>query len=40
MEADEMAQHERRILWRFWDTCKEPEVFMTTNVNYGDMPPE
>jgi hypothetical protein len=35
---DEMAQHVRRILWRFSDNQKEPEMFVTTRVNYGDSP--
>ncbi len=38
VEADEAAQHIRRILWRFGDRSKEPTIFMTTRVNYGDRP--
>jgi hypothetical protein len=38
MEADETAQHMRRILWRFRDVQKEPEIFVTTRFNYGDRP--
>ncbi len=26
----------RRILWRFDDNQQEPEIFVTTRVNYGD----
>jgi hypothetical protein len=38
VEADEEAQHVRRILWRFGDKSKEPTIFVTTRVNYGDRP--
>jgi hypothetical protein len=38
VEADEAAQHVRRILWRFGDRSQEPTVFVTTRVNYGDQP--
>ncbi len=38
MEADEAAQHVRRILWRFGDRAKEPTIFLTTRVNFGDRP--
>ncbi len=36
--ADEAAQHVRRILWRFGDKTKEPTIFVTMRVNYGDRP--
>ena len=36
VEADEAAQHVRRILWRFGDKAKDPTIFVTTRVNYGD----
>ncbi len=35
-----MAQHVRRILWRFGDTEVDPFVFITTRVNYGNRPAE
>jgi hypothetical protein len=38
VEADELAQHVRRILWRFGKGRREPTVFVTTRVNYGDRP--
>jgi hypothetical protein len=38
VEADEAAQHVRRILWRFGDKSKEPTIFVTMRVNYGDRP--
>jgi hypothetical protein len=38
VEADEAAQHVKRILWRFGDKSKEPTIFVTTRVNYGDRP--
>jgi hypothetical protein len=36
VEADETAQHMKRILWRFGNNRKEPKIFITTKVNYGD----
>jgi hypothetical protein len=36
VEADEAAQHLRRILWRFWKEGEDPTIFVTTRVNYGD----
>jgi hypothetical protein len=36
VEADESAQHVRRILWRFGEGAREPTIFVTTRVNYGD----
>jgi hypothetical protein len=36
MEADKVAQHVRRILWRFGGTHREMNVFLTTRVNYRD----
>ncbi len=38
MEADETAQHVMRILWRFGDVQKDPDIFVTTKVHYGDWP--
>jgi hypothetical protein len=38
VEADEAAQHVRRILWRFGERSQEPTNFVTTRVNYGDQP--
>jgi hypothetical protein len=38
VEANEAAQHVRRILWRFGDKSKEPTIFVTTRVNYGERP--
>jgi hypothetical protein len=38
VEAYEAAQHVRRILWRFGDKSKEPTIFVTMRVNYGDRP--
>ncbi len=38
VEADEAAQHVRRILWRFGYMSKEPTIFVTTRVKYGDRP--
>jgi hypothetical protein len=37
VEAYEAAQHMRRILWRFGDIQKEPEISVTTRVNSRDM---
>jgi hypothetical protein len=36
VEADETAQHMKRILWRFGNNRKEPKIFITTKVNYRD----
>jgi hypothetical protein len=38
VEAYKAAQHVRRILWRFGDKTKEPTIFVTMRVNYGDRP--
>ncbi len=38
VEADEVAQHVRKILWRFGEWAREPTIFATTKVNYGDRP--
>ncbi len=38
VEADEAAQHVRRILWRFGEGSREPNIFVTTRVNNGDRP--
>jgi hypothetical protein len=34
MEADEAAQHVRRIIWRFGNGEAEPIIFVTTRVNF------
>jgi hypothetical protein len=38
VEADELTQHMRRILWRDCDGSKEMRVYVTTTVNFGDRP--
>jgi hypothetical protein len=38
VEANETAQHIRRILCRFGNRGEEPTIFVTTRVNYGDKP--
>ncbi len=38
VEADDSAQHARRILWRFGKGKRDPTIFVTTGVNYGDWP--
>jgi hypothetical protein len=38
VEPDKAAQHVRRILWRFGEKSREPTIFVTTRVNYGDRP--
>jgi hypothetical protein len=38
VEADETAQHVRRILWRFSEEKEDPTIFVTTRVNYRDRP--
>jgi hypothetical protein len=36
--ADELAQHMRRIIWRGGELDREPDVYVTTTVNFGDKP--
>jgi len=36
--ADEVAQHTRRVMWRFGETESPPKIFVTTTVNFGDRP--
>jgi hypothetical protein len=38
VEADELTQHMRRILWRDCDGSKEMRIYVTTTVNFGDRP--
>ncbi len=38
VEADELTQHMRRILWRDCDGSKKMRVYVTTTVNFGDRP--
>jgi hypothetical protein len=38
VKADETAQHVRRILWRFCEAKRDPTIFVTMRVNYGDRP--
>jgi hypothetical protein len=34
VDANETAQYVWKIFWRFGDTRKEAELFVTTKVNY------
>jgi hypothetical protein len=36
VEADESAQHVRRIIWRCWKGEGDPTIFVTTRVNYSN----
>ncbi len=38
VEADELTQHMRRILWRDCDGSKEMRIYVTMTVNFGDRP--
>ena len=38
VDASERDQHVRRVLWRFGDEEKDPDVYITTTVNFGDKP--
>jgi hypothetical protein len=38
VDADELAQHVRRVVWRGGDQSREPDIYVTTTVNFGDMP--
>ena len=36
VDADELAQHVRRVLWHGGKQDREPDVYVTTTVNFGD----
>ena len=36
--ADSVAQHTRRIVWRYGDENRQPTIYITTTVNFGDKP--
>ena len=36
--ADPVAQHTRRVVWRYRDLEAVPKVYCTTTVNFGDKP--
>src|SRR5450830_458158 len=38
VDVDELAQHVRRIVWRGGDLQRDPDVYVTTTVNFGDKP--
>jgi hypothetical protein len=38
VNADELAQHVRRVIWRGGEQDREPDVYVTTTVNFGDLP--
>ena len=38
VEADEIAQHTRRVVWRDGNENTEPKIYVTTTVNFGDKP--
>jgi hypothetical protein len=38
VDADPVAQNLRRVMWRGGDTSAEMKVYVTTTVNFGDMP--
>ena len=38
VEACERDQHLRRVMWRYGDESVNPDVFLTTTVNFGDRP--
>ncbi len=38
MNADPLAQHLRRVMWRGGDSTKKMKVYVTTTVNFGDKP--
>jgi hypothetical protein len=38
VQADELAQHVRRIIWRSGELDRDPDVYVTTTVNFGDRP--
>ena len=36
IDADLIAQHMRRVVWRQGDQTAEPKIYRTTTVNFGD----
>ncbi len=38
VDADQLSQHLRRVMWRGGDTSTEMKVYITTTVNFGDKP--
>jgi hypothetical protein len=38
VEADDLAQHMRRVLWRDCEGSKDMRVYVSTTVNFGDRP--
>ena len=38
VDADELAQHLRRVVWRGGELEREPDIYITTTVNFGDRP--
>ncbi len=38
VDAEPLAQHLRRVMWRGGDTTAEMKVYITTTVNFGDKP--
>ena len=36
IDADPVAQHMRRVVWRQGDQTEEPKIYRTTTVNFGD----
>ena len=38
VDVDKLAQHLRRVMWRYGQLDKKPDVFITTTVNFGDKP--
>ncbi|MFN9910199.1 MAG: hypothetical protein ACK56F_29495, partial [bacterium] len=38
VEADELTQHMRRVMWRYCDDTNEIRESLTTTVNFGDRP--
>jgi hypothetical protein len=38
VNADPLAQHLWRVMWRGGDTTKKMKVYVTTTVNFGDKP--
>ena len=38
VDADEIAQHTRGVVWRDGNVKAEPKIYVTTTVNFGDKP--
>ncbi len=38
IDADPIARHMQRVVWRQGDQIAEPKIYRTTTINFGDKP--